>query len=81
MNLLKTIQLFHRDDVRLPGVHVMSEQATEVVHIGVVAMMMNATAELFNRAGFRAPQTPRKKWGPCLSERRWGAVRDLLFSL
>src|SRR5881394_1670462 len=47
--------LFHRDDLRLLGVHVMGEQATEVVHIGLIAMLMNATAELFNRACFNYP--------------------------
>ena len=47
--------LFHRDDLRLLGVHVMGEHATEVVHIGLMAMMMNATAELFNRACFNYP--------------------------
>src|SRR6478609_3634907 len=47
--------LFHRDDLRLLGVHVMGEQATEVVHIGLVAMLMDATAELFNRACFNYP--------------------------
>jgi NAD(P) transhydrogenase len=36
-------------------VHVKGEQATEVVHIGLMAMMMNATAELFNRACFNYP--------------------------
>ncbi len=47
--------LFHRDDLRLLGVHVMGEQATEVVHVGLVAMMMNATADLFNQACFNYP--------------------------
>jgi NAD(P) transhydrogenase len=47
--------LFHRDDLRLLGVHVMGEQATEVVHVGLVAMMTNSTAELFNRACFNYP--------------------------
>jgi NAD(P) transhydrogenase len=47
--------LFHRDDLRLLGVHLMGEQATEVIHIGLVAMMKNATAELFNRACFNYP--------------------------
>lgn len=47
--------LFHQDDLRLLGVHLMGEQATEVIHIGLVAMMMNATAELFNRACFNYP--------------------------
>ncbi len=47
--------LFHRDDMRLLGVHVMGEHATELVHIGLMAMMSNATAELFNRACFNYP--------------------------
>jgi NAD(P) transhydrogenase len=47
--------LFHRDDLRLLGVHVMGEQATEIVHIGLVAMMLGATEELFNRTCFNYP--------------------------
>jgi NAD(P) transhydrogenase len=47
--------LFHHDDLRLLGVHVMGEQATEVVHVGLVAMMMNATTDLFNRTCFNYP--------------------------
>jgi NAD(P) transhydrogenase len=47
--------LFHADDMRLLGVHVMGEQATEVVHLGLLAMMMNATAELFNQTCFNYP--------------------------
>lgn len=47
--------LFHRDDLRLLGVHVMGEHATEVVHVGMVAMLSNATADLFNRACFNYP--------------------------
>lgn len=47
--------LFHRDDLRLLGVHVMGEQATEVVHIGLVAMMAHATADLFNQTCFNYP--------------------------
>jgi len=41
--------------MRLLGVHVLGEQATEVVHIGLVAMLAGATAELFNRACFNYP--------------------------
>ena len=44
--------LFRREDMRLLGVHVMGEQATELVHIGLVAMMADAGADLFNRACF-----------------------------
>lgn len=47
--------LFRREDMRLLGVHVMGEQATEVVHIGLVAMLTEAGAELFNRACFNYP--------------------------
>ncbi len=47
--------IFHRDDMRLLGVHVMGEQATEVVHLGLLAMMMNATADLFNQTCFNYP--------------------------
>jgi NAD(P) transhydrogenase len=47
--------LFARDDLRLLGVHVMGEHATEIVHIGLVAMLSGATAELFNRACFNYP--------------------------
>jgi NAD(P) transhydrogenase len=51
--LLKLI--FRRDDMRLLGVHVVGEQATELVHIGLVAMMSGSGAELFNRTCFNYP--------------------------
>lgn len=51
--LLKLI--FARDDMRLLGVHVVGEQATELVHIGLMAMMSNAGAELLNRTCFNYP--------------------------
>ena len=47
--------LFHADDMRILGVHVMGEQATEVVHLGLLAMSMNATADLFNNVCFNYP--------------------------
>nr|WP_171096358.1 Si-specific NAD(P)(+) transhydrogenase [Usitatibacter rugosus] len=47
--------LFRRDDMRLLGVHVMGEHATEVVHIGLMAMLSESTAEIFNRACFNYP--------------------------
>ena len=47
--------LFRRDDLRLVGVHVIGEQATELVHVGLTAMMLGATAELFNRTCFNYP--------------------------
>ena len=51
--LLKLI--FARDDMRLLGVHVVGEQATELVHIGLVAMMSDSGRELFNRTCFNYP--------------------------
>jgi NAD(P) transhydrogenase len=51
--LLKLI--FGRDDMRLLGVHVVGEQATELVHLGLLAMMSNSGAELFNRTCFNYP--------------------------
>jgi NAD(P) transhydrogenase len=36
--------LFRREDMKLLGVHVLGEQATEVVHIGLMAMLAGATA-------------------------------------
>ena len=39
----------------LLGVHVIGEQATELVHIGLMAMLTGSTAELFNRACFNFP--------------------------
>jgi NAD(P) transhydrogenase len=47
--------LFRKDDQRLLGVHIMGELATEVVHIGLVAMMCNASADLFVDACLNMP--------------------------
>ena len=47
--------IFRRDDMRLLGVHVMGEQATELIHVGLIALMAEAGAELFNRACFNYP--------------------------
>jgi NAD(P) transhydrogenase len=47
--------LFRHTDMRLLGIHVLGEQATEVVHVGLVAMLAGATADLFNRACFNYP--------------------------
>src|SRR6476660_10395400 len=51
--LLKLI--FRQDDMRLLGVHVGGEQATELVHLGLIAMMAEAGADLFNRTCFNYP--------------------------
>ena len=47
--------IFHKDDMRLLGVHVVGEQATELIHIGLVALLLKADADLFNRACFNYP--------------------------
>jgi len=47
--------LFRQDDQRLLGVHLMGDLATEVAHIGLVAMMCNASAMLFVDACFNMP--------------------------
>lgn len=47
--------IFRREDMRLVGVHIMGEQATELVHVGLVAMLSEADAELFNIACFNYP--------------------------
>jgi NAD(P) transhydrogenase len=47
--------LFRRDDLRLVGVHVIGEQATELIHVGLTAMMLDATAQIFDRICFNYP--------------------------
>ena len=41
--------------MRLLGVHVLGEQATEVIHIGLMALLAGAGAEVFNQACFNFP--------------------------
>ena len=47
--------LFHADSLQLLGVHVIGEQATELVHVGLTAMLSEATAELFIRTCYNYP--------------------------
>ena len=47
--------LFRRDDMRLLGIHVIGEQATEVAHLGLLALLTESGADLFNRACFNYP--------------------------
>ena len=44
--------LFRRDDLRLLSMDVVGEQATEVVHIGLMALLVEADEDVFNRACF-----------------------------
>jgi NAD(P) transhydrogenase len=47
--------LFRRDDMRLVGVHVVGEAASELVHIGLTAMLAGATSDLFIQTCFNYP--------------------------
>jgi NAD(P) transhydrogenase len=47
--------LFRRSDMRLLGVHATGEQAAELIHIGMIALMTNASADLFDEACFNIP--------------------------
>jgi NAD(P) transhydrogenase len=47
--------LFRRDNMKLVGVHVIGEQATEIVHIGLMAMITESTPEIFMEACFNVP--------------------------
>jgi NAD(P) transhydrogenase len=51
--LLKLI--FRADDMKLLGVHAIGEQATELIHVGLVAMLTGSGADLFNQACFNYP--------------------------
>ncbi len=47
--------LFASDTMKLLGVHAIGEQATEVVHIGLIALQTGATANLFIETCFNYP--------------------------
>ena len=47
--------LFRFDDMALLGVHVIGEQATELVHVGLTALLMGQGADLFIRTCFNYP--------------------------
>ena len=47
--------LFARDDMRLLGVHLIGEQASELVHIGLTALLTEGTADLFIQTCFNYP--------------------------
>ncbi|HEX3625534.1 MAG TPA: Si-specific NAD(P)(+) transhydrogenase [Verrucomicrobiae bacterium] len=47
--------LFRRSDLKLLGVHVLGEHATELVHVGLMAMLMGANARMFDEACFNIP--------------------------
>ncbi|HKB06327.1 MAG TPA: Si-specific NAD(P)(+) transhydrogenase [Gemmataceae bacterium] len=47
--------LFRRSDLALLGAHAMGEQATELIHLGLMALHTGARAELFRRICFNYP--------------------------
>ncbi len=47
--------IFARETMKLLGVHVIGEHASEVAHIGLIALMTGADVELFVRACFNYP--------------------------
>jgi NAD(P) transhydrogenase len=47
--------LFSREEKKLLGVHAIGEQATELVHIGLMAMLTDSTVEVFEEACFNIP--------------------------
>ncbi|HVV46630.1 MAG TPA: hypothetical protein VHC72_15560, partial [Bryobacteraceae bacterium] len=47
--------LLRRSDLQVLGVHAIGEQATELVHIGLMAMLTGASARVFDEACFNLP--------------------------
>jgi len=47
--------LFRQADMKLLGVHIIGEIATEVVHVGLMAMLTESTVDLFLEACFNVP--------------------------
>ena len=47
--------LFHEDDMRLLGVHVIGEQASELVHVGLTALLTGSDADLFIQTCYNYP--------------------------
>ncbi len=47
--------LFNSSDMKLLGVHVIGEQASELAHIGLMAMLTDSSVEIFNRVCFNYP--------------------------
>jgi NAD(P) transhydrogenase len=46
---------FRRDNMALLGVHILGEQATELVHIGLIGMLTGSSSDLFSHACFNFP--------------------------
>jgi NAD(P) transhydrogenase len=47
--------LYHRESMKLLGIHIIGEQASELLHVGLVGLQMGATADLFLKTCFNYP--------------------------
>jgi NAD(P) transhydrogenase len=47
--------IFQESDMKLLGVHLIGEQATELVHVGLTALLMEAKADLFIQTCYNYP--------------------------
>jgi NAD(P) transhydrogenase len=47
--------IFHEEDMKLLGVHMIGEQATEVIHVGLTALLLNEVADLFINTCYNYP--------------------------
>jgi len=47
--------LFHKEDMKLLGAHMIGEQATEIIHVGLTALLAGAGADLFIRSCYNYP--------------------------
>lgn len=47
--------IFRRGDMKLLGVHAIGEQATDLIHIGLIALMAGLSVEVFDEACFNIP--------------------------
>ncbi len=47
--------LFRFDDMKLLGVHMIGELATELIHVGLTALLLNQTSEIFIDACYNYP--------------------------
>jgi NAD(P) transhydrogenase len=47
--------LFHKEDMKLLGAHMIGEQATEIIHVGLTALLAWAGADLFIQSCYNYP--------------------------
>jgi NAD(P) transhydrogenase len=47
--------IFRRGDMKLLGVHAIGEQATDLVHVGLIAMIAGLSVDVFDEACFNIP--------------------------